>query len=119
MPGFRIFTDAPPELADRVVLEVGDELDFDVEDAEDGEFSFRKGSFVASIFAGAFVKYCNFRVYVTEHEQETEITIERNSPWWTGILGIDRVKKEAKKLADTIEDVLEEEGAQVLDSTTL
>src|SRR5262249_28814621 len=39
--------------------------------------------------------------------------IERNTPWWTGVIGVSRVKSWAKSLADEIEDEIEHQHGRV------
>ena len=47
-------------------------------------------------------------------DDTVEIRIERNSPWWTGMIGVNRVKKRAEELADAVERSIERDGGEVL-----
>jgi hypothetical protein len=70
---------------------------------------------VLSIFVGAFVAYCDFEIEIEEgrHEEDVDIVINRNSPWWTGIIGIGRVKSRARELAEAIGDGIHRKGYRV------
>jgi hypothetical protein len=35
-------------------------------------------------------------------------------PWWTGLIGVNRVKNQAKTLADAIEEAIRDAGGEVL-----
>ena len=39
--------------------------------------------------------------------------LKRNSPWWTGAIGVSRVSTRAKKLAEAIAEALDEAGGKV------
>jgi hypothetical protein len=115
MAGIRILTDLEGTAAMDTVRGVARRHGFAVSRTDEWELLVQKGSLTASIFVGAFVAYCYFPVrFYCERPGETEIEIERNSPWWTGILGVNRVKNWAKTLADSVEDALEDQGWQVL-----
>lgn len=115
MAGHKLWTNLPAEKAYRLAKRAAKELEFDIRSLGDDAFAAQKGNMVLSFFVGAFVAYCDFRVYVDEFEEETEIRIERNSPWWTGLIGINRVKSRAKELANAIADRIEDQRGKVLD----
>lgn len=114
MAGFKIWTNLPPEKAFRLARRAAENLQFAVRSRGQGAFSAGKGNMALSLFVGAFVAYCDFQVYVDEVGEETEIRLERNSPWWTGLIGIGRVKTKATELATAIADEIEDEGGKVL-----
>ena len=114
MPGFKIWTNLSPEKTFRLARRAAEDLGFTVRSRDQGAFSAGKGSFALSLFVGAFVAYCDFQVYVDDYENETEIRIERNAPWWTGFIGVSRVKTRAQELATAIADDIEDEGGKVL-----
>jgi len=116
MAGFIITTDMAPEKALRLACDVADGLDFEVSDVNSWTFRATKGSFPLSIFLGAFIAYCCFDVEIQDgsHHDEVDIVIIRNSPWWTGWIGVQRVKSRAKELAEAIADAVEKEGARVV-----
>ena len=114
MPGIRILTDLEGKAALKAVSRVAKRLSFSVYRVEDWELVVQKGSLVASVFLGAFIAYCDFRVCITSARNDrVEIEIQRNSPWWTGFIGVNRVKSWAKSLADAIEDEVEDLGSRL------
>ena len=114
MAGHLLVTDLPAEKAYRLARRVAADLQYEVQPFDDHAFTAQKGSLAASIFVGAFIAYCNFKIYVDERRADTEIRIERNSPWWTGIIGVNRVKTRVKELANALADRIEDEGSRVL-----
>ena len=119
MAGLVIVTDLDAEATLKIAGKVARKLEFATHRVDDWELEATKGSLVASIFLGAFIAYCDFRIWVEEErDRSVAISIERNCPWWSGIIGVNRVKNQATALADAIERALEREGAEVLDRTT-
>ena len=115
MAGFSILTDMDADTALKTAKRVAKDLGFATERIDDWELSATKGNLLLSIFVGAFVAYCDFHVYVEEDRDGTvEISIERNAPWWTGVIGVGRVKNKAKELADAIENAILDKGSDVL-----
>lgn len=114
MAGFKIWTNLEPEKSYRLARREAENQDFAVRPIGDFSFSAQKGNFAVSLLVGAFIAYCDFRVDVDDLGSETEIRIERNSPWWTGVIGVGRVKKRARDLATAIADRIEDEGGKVL-----
>jgi hypothetical protein len=113
MPSIIIATDLDPKLALKTVKNVAEDLEFHVSRTDDLELLLTKGNLFASIMVGAFIAYCHFSVFIEEKGERVRIIIQRNTPWWTGLLGVSRVKAQAKKLADRIEDDIEEQGGNL------
>jgi hypothetical protein len=114
MPGIRMLTDLNPEAAVKTVSRVARRLSFSVYHTGDWELVAQKGNMLLSVFVGAFVAYCYFRISVyAERGERIEIEIQRNTPWWTGVIGVNRVKNWAKSLADEIEDEIEHQGGRI------
>lgn len=115
MPGHTYVTTAAPEVIERIALDAAGRLGFTIETEAPGRYVVRKGSLVASIFVGAFVAYCDFRVWVAVAPDNTShLVIERNTPWWTGFLGVSRVKTRALELADACGNAMFASGVQIL-----
>ena len=116
MAGFSIRTDLDPEAALTTVRRIARDLGFGVRIINNRELSVRKGSLIASIgLGGAFIAYCNFRLFIEPNaEGAVEISVERNSPWWTGTTGLNRVHNQAQALADAIEKGIVADGGKVL-----
>ena len=115
MAGITLKTDLTGENAVKMVMHVAKDLKFAVYRVGDWELRIQKGSLLASIFVGAFVAYCDFRVFVEEDDGGVDIVIERNRPWWTGAIGVGRVKSWAKTLASHLEDEIKHQGGKVRD----
>lgn len=113
MAGITIVTDLDPKDALRTVRSAAKELGFKVYRVDDWELQIQKGNLFASIFLGAFIAYCNFQVFIEESRNKLKIVIERNTPWWTGLIGVSRVKGQAKSLADMVEDDIEDGGGKI------
>src|SRR5262245_50178422 len=114
MAGYILLTNLHPEDADGMVRKAARRLDFDVDEIEPGEFQLTKGNFLLSLLLGAFIAYCKFQGTICRKGDDTEITLTRNSPWWTGAIGVSRVKSRAKELADEFEESLHDLRAEVL-----
>jgi hypothetical protein len=117
MAGSSIVTDMDRETAVRLVGTVARDEGFSVERVEDDELKVGQGNLIASIFLGAFIAYCDFKVvFHPEPGNRVEIEMNRNNPWWTGIIGIGRVKNIFKKLVDAIEEEIEAAGGRIINS---
>ncbi len=115
MAGHLIVTDLDAKTALATARDIARELGFSVTRTGDWEFQAEKGNFPLSIFLGAFIAYCNFKVEVAlGREAAVEIVITRNSPWWTGIIGVNRVKNRVKELADEIAKAVIDQGGRIL-----
>ena len=116
MAGFKIVTNLKADEAFKLARRAAKDRGFTVQRTEDDlGFSAAKGNLILSIFLGAIIAYCNFQVLVDEFDDGTsDVIIERNKPWWTGWLGLNRVKNAAKQLVETIADYIHENGGEVL-----
>jgi hypothetical protein len=116
MAGHIIITDLDEKAALKLARDVARELDYNVERTDEFTFHATKGNLALSIIVGAFVAYCYFTIEINpgKYAGEVEIIINRNSPWWTGVLGVNRVKKRAKELAEEIADAIEKDGGKVV-----
>ena len=118
MAGFTIHTGVGADTALKTARKIAKKLGFATHPVDDWEFTAMKGNLLASIFLGAFIAYCDFRVCIEEGRNGSmEISIERNTPWWTGVIGVNRVKNQAKALADAIEEAILDQGGDVLKRT--
>ncbi len=114
MPGFRIVTNVGADQALKIVGKAARDLGFSVGITDDLSLSACKGSLALSLVAGIF-SYCNFNIHVKEIDKDiVEVVIERNQPWWTGVIGMNSVKAKVKALADTTAQDLESAGGRIL-----
>ncbi len=114
MPVITIQTNRTASQAIRAALDAANDLLFTVTPTSDVEFTARKGNFGLSIIVGAFVCYCRFKLTAVSEGEKTTVHLERNTPWWTGMIGIRRVKSQAKDLAERIKLYVEDDGGQAI-----
>lgn len=118
MPGIRLTVSLPPRTALDAAHQAARCLRFAAHPHDDGELTVQKGNFAASLLLGAIFPYCNFRLRAERAGLgQTEVTLERNHPWWSGPTGIGRVKEHAKELADALEQAVLERHGEVLSRT--
>src|SRR5262245_19439421 len=111
MPGILLITSLDAATALDAASDVGRRLGFSVRRAGNGELSVQRGNLAASILFGAFIAYCDFHVAI---EQNGKIIIERNSPWWTGFIGVSRVKSWAQGYADELQRAITDQGGKII-----
>ena len=114
MAGHQFSVNLPAKAVAKTAKEVAESLKFRVDETDLFNFRLKKGNFAVSLIAGAFIVYCDFTVELEEDEVgNTTCIMVRNVPWWTGLIGINRVKNAAKSLVEDIADELQESGAIV------
>ena len=103
MAGFDFVMQGTAEQSLNAVRAAAQAEQFEVSTAPDGRLSAKKGNFGLSIVFGAFIAYCDFTFATTAEGSNTRLTMTRNNPWWTGLIGISRVKKAATRFADVLQ----------------
>ena len=111
MAGIALISNLETATALDIASDVARHLGFSVRRVGNGELTVQRGNLAASIFFGAFIAYCDFRVYA---EPSGKITIERNSPWWTGVIGVNRVKNWANSYADELQRAIAGQGGKII-----
>ena len=115
MPGHAYITHGDPNLLRDVAIHIAGQMGFGVEPQGEWTMKVVQGSLAASIFVGAFVAYCDFVVHVVSHADGTNhLVLERNTPWWTGWIGVSRVKSKARELADAYGNELYRVGVPII-----
>lgn len=104
MAGLIITAELPREEALKIARKIARDHDYSLETLGKWVFRASQGSLTLSILLGAFIAYCDFEVEVVDsrYEDEVDIIINRNNPWWTGFIGVGRVKNRARDLAGAI-----------------
>ena len=119
MPGHTIETDLEAKRLFKLARREAEELGFATDATGDFAFNARMGNLFLSILLGAMIAYCDFDVEIEEDDDGTvELSVKRNSPWWTGWLGMNRVKSRAKELAKNIASAIEDDNGEVLHEST-
>jgi hypothetical protein len=114
-PGNHLVTNAPAEHVLGLTQHSATQLGFKLKPTSPWSFDAQKGNFAVSILFGAFVAYCNFNVYINQlPDGNTGISIVRNKPWWTGVIGVKRVKNRADELGKAIGGALHQQNFQIL-----
>ncbi|MBZ0135836.1 MAG: hypothetical protein K8I27_05645 [Planctomycetes bacterium] len=115
MPGHAYITHGDPNVLRDVAIQVAGGLGYGVEPQGAWRLKVSQGSLAASLFLGAFIAYCDFTVDVVSHADGTyHLLLHRNNPWWTGWIGMNRVKNRAIQLADAYGNELMRAGVPVL-----
>ena len=115
MAGHAYITAGDPDLLKDVAIHVAGGMGYGVEDMGPGSLKISQGSFAASIFLGAFIAYCDFQVQIlVPGDGTSHLVLERNNPWWTGVIGVNRVKKRARELADAYGNELVARNVQIV-----
>lgn len=115
MPGTAYITNGDPNMLRDVAIHVAGQMGFGVQPEGAYRLRVQQGNLAASIFVGAFVAYCDFTVDITTHADNTaHLVLQRNTPWWTGWIGVSRVKGKARDLADAYGNELHRVGVPIL-----
>jgi len=110
MPGLKFTTKLDAESLYKIAFRRAQDLGFTVRSIDDRAFSAISGSAAMTVVGKA---YCDFRIDVEEYDDGNELVLERNAPWWTGVIGISRVKSIAKDLFKCIKDEIELRGGKI------
>lgn len=115
MAGVRLTIRGTPEAVIESAARTAQGLGFEVLPSSPRSLAIRRGNLLLSIFLGAFVAYCDFLATAeSQPDGTTRLSLQRNTPWWTGVIGVSRVKKKARELADTISRNITAEGMALL-----
>jgi hypothetical protein len=115
MPGHAYITRGTPDQLRQIAGDVATAQGFRVEPESAWTLKVGLSSMAASLFLGAFVAYCDFKVHVVVPGDGTShLVLERNNPWWTGLIGIRRVKNRAIELANAWGNEMQRQGVQIL-----
>lgn len=115
MPGHAYITHGDPNMLRDVAMHVAGAMGYGVEPQGAYRMKVCQGSLAASIFVGAFVAYCDFTVDIsTSADNTVHLVLNRNVPWWTGFIGVGRVKNKARELADAYGNELVRVGVPIL-----
>ena len=107
MAGYDFVILGTSEEALQAVRDAAQAEQFEITGEPDGGLAARKGNFALSILLGAFIAYCEFKFAAQPAGAgAVRLSMKRNSPWWTGLIGVSRVKKAALRFADLVEQSL-------------
>ena len=119
MAGIRIVTNLDREKASAVAKDVARDAGFAVKEGRNGVFSLRKGSLALGLLAAPVAPHCNFDLAIEDgRDGNVELVLERNSPWWGGVVAVNQVQKRAEELMDSIAAGIEQSRGKILKRTT-
>ncbi|GIK51557.1 MAG: hypothetical protein HPKKFMNG_00762 [Planctomycetes bacterium] len=114
MASIIVITNAQPQHLRDAALHVAQSTSYTITPLAEWSFGATQGSLALSILFGAFVAYCDFKLHVSSPgDGTTYLTLERNTPWWTGFIGVNRVKRRADDLVNAICSVLGSQGVAI------
>ena len=120
MAAILIVTNAPPEYLRDASLSISQDTGFSTAPLADWSFAAQQGSLAMSLLFGAFIAYCDFKIHIVgPGDGTTQLVLERNNPWWTGLIGVGRVKRRANDLMNAIMLQLSSQGISILDRREL
>lgn len=114
MAGTKFVADMTPEDLHEMARFVAKETGFACHSAGGLRFEAKRGNLALSILFGAFIAYCDFTIEIEPFDDGAELVLTRNTPWWTGAIGVSRVKSWAKTLGDNLKKEVERSGYRVL-----
>jgi hypothetical protein len=114
MAGLKFTTDLDAESLYKIAYRRAQDMGFTVREAGESAFTAKSGNMALSIAVGALSVYCDFRLSIEEYDDGNELVLERNTPWWTGMIGVSRVKNRANELMKNIKDEVELRGGRIL-----
>ncbi|MCU0704977.1 MAG: hypothetical protein MUF18_13455 [Fimbriiglobus sp.] len=116
MPLITLFAHATTDQAMDIIASAARHQGYVIDDETNTRMTLRLGSVFMSILLGIFVKYIVIAVRVKPHDDdEVRLTLEWENPWWRGIFASSMNASTARALADLFEEMLEEEGGEVLE----
>jgi len=108
-----------PEQTIRIVASAARQLGYSVGFTGDWELTLKKGGLLSNLLAGPLAPPRDFRVVVRERSDKTvEVSISLNKPWWSGMVGLRRLRSQAQALADAVESAIRESGGKILERQT-
>ena len=115
MPGHLYVTQGLPEHLLDISGQVASAMGYSITQVGPWTLKLQQGSLAASLFVGAFTAYCDFTVNILIPGDGTaHLVLERNTPWWTGFLGVRRVKGRAIDLADAYGNEMVRQGVPII-----
>jgi hypothetical protein len=117
MPSIRICCAVPrPDRVLAAILDAAEDEGFEIVNERRRSLEVRFGNLAMSILFGIFVAYAYSLIEVEEFEEdeEVEITMTWDFPWWQGVFGGMRSRKVMDRLADRIEREIERDDGEIL-----
>jgi hypothetical protein len=114
MPGLKFTTNLDPDSLYKIAFRHAQDLGYTVRDLGGRAFSATAGNAALNVLSGALHVHCDFRVAIHQYDDGNELVLERNAPWWTGMIGVSRVKSKAAELIGKIKEEVHLRGCSLM-----
>jgi hypothetical protein len=116
MAGIKLVTDGKPDAVLQLAWRAAQDLGFTLTPIADGAFQASKGHLVWSMLVGPAAPHCQFKVSAKQYpDGTTDLVLERNSAWTSGLIGRGRIIGEADALMDGTADAIQKAGSKVVE----
>ena len=115
MAGLKLVTDLDANSLLKLAYRAAQDHGFSVAKIADDRFSAKRGNALFGL--AAISAHCDFIISVETYDKEAELVLERNSPWWTGAIGVSRVTNRAQDLMKTFGEAVRLAGRRVIRET--
>ena len=114
MAGIKLVIDMEPATALQLAWRAAQDLQFRLTPIQDGTFQASKGRAIWSLLVGPAAPHCSFTISVHSYpDGTTDLVLDRNTPWSSGVLGLRRIQAEAETLMKRSADAIEANGGKV------
>jgi hypothetical protein len=116
MTGIKLVTNVEPDKGLQLAWRAAQDLGFDLTPIQDSTFEASKGRAIWSILVGPAAPHCRFKLSAHAYpDGTTDLVLERNSAWTSGLIGLRRIKGEATALMDKVAQAVQHSGGQVVE----
>ena len=116
MAGIKLVVDLEPETALQLAWRAAQDLSFTLTPVQDGAFEAKKGHLVWSMLAGPAATHCHFKIAAHRYvDRTTDLVLERNSAWTSGLLGRRHINAEADALMQRVAEAIGQNGGKVIE----
>ena len=114
MAGIKLVTDIDPEKGLQLTWRAAQDLGFSLTPIQNGSFEASKGHMIWSMLVGPAAPHCQFKLSAQKYpDGTTDLVLERNSAWTSGLIGRRRIQKEADALMDRVAESVQQNGGKV------
>jgi hypothetical protein len=116
MAGIKLVMDTDPEQGLQMAWRAAQDLGFKLTPIKDGTFQASKGHLVWSILVGPAAPHCDFKLSAHRYgDGTTDLVLERNGAWTSGLIGKHRIKGEAEALIQKVAEAIQTNGGKVIE----
>jgi hypothetical protein len=116
MAGIKLVTDVDAEQGLQMAWRAAQDLGFELTPIQDGAFQASKGRLFWSILVGPAAPHCQFKLSAHRYgDGTTDLVLERNGAWTSGLIGKRRIKGEAVALIEKVAEAIQKNGGRVIE----